>query len=491
MTVFNQFKGRKRELILLTQLWQQKDATMLVLYGRRRIGKTRLLTHWVNQNKVRALYWVAEPSSAFDQLRSFSQALYNFANPSAPAPFDFTYTNWEQAWQQVASLAQQERLAILIDEFTYLLEIDPSLAGTLQNLWDHALRQSNLFLVICGSHMGMMQREFLSYQAPLYGRATSLIHLRPIPFGNTADFFPRYKADERVAIYAIFGGIPAYWERLDPERSISENIRLQLLTANNLMQAEPRLLLQDFVNEPHNYAGILRAIGGGARTQKEISNRAGLQQGHVSKYLSILQETGFVERRVPVTASERSRLGRYHITDPYLRFYFRFLAPRQSQLEIGIQEPALTEIKRHLLDFIATYTWEELCREWTLRASALQELPFLIDDIGSVWTQSAQVDVVGINSMDKTILLGECKWQTKLTDQKPLEQLIAKTMEIVPEQGHWQVYYLGFARNGWTKAAEEYTTTIQASSIRGRNWLTVGMKLINLEQLDGNLHAWL
>jgi len=199
------FIGRTTELNLLDQLWTRSSATLLILYGRRRVGKTRLLTYWLQQSGQRALYWVAEPSSALDQLRSFSQAIYNFANPNAPAPLNFTYANWSQAWQQVAALAQHERLALFVDEFTYLLEIDPSIAGQLQNLWDHTLSRSNLFLVICGSHLGMMLRHTLSYQAPLYGRATAQLRLQPLPFGVTTRYFPNYNADERVAIYAIWG----------------------------------------------------------------------------------------------------------------------------------------------------------------------------------------------------------------------------------------------------------------------------------------------
>lgn len=266
MPKFKTFKGRVRELNLLDELWQAPDATFLVLYGRRRVGKTRLLEQWIQKSQARTLYWMAEPSSAADQLRSFSQALYNFANPNAPAPPDFSYATWAQAWQQVAVLAQRERLVLFIDEFTYVLAISPGIAGVLQNAWDHTLNQTNLFLVLSGSHLGMMQRHMLSYQAPLYGRATSKLHLQPMPFGYTQDFFPNYRLDERVAIYAIFGGVPAYWERIDPTSSISDNIRRQLLTPNNLMQAEPRLLLQDFVQEPHNYVSILRAIADGART---------------------------------------------------------------------------------------------------------------------------------------------------------------------------------------------------------------------------------
>lgn len=490
MPLFEKFVGRKREVDQLDQLWELQQSAMLILYGRRRVGKTRLITHWVKNRQKRALYWVAEPSSAADQLRSFSQAIYNFEQKGELAPDHFTYANWQQAFQQVANLAERDRFALFIDEFTYVLAIDPSIAGMLQNLWDHVLKESNLLLTICGSHLGMMQRQFLSYQAPLYGRATQQMHLQPLTFGTTANFFPNYKPDERVALYAIFGGIPAYWERVEPKHSISQNIRHQLLTPNNLMQSEPRLILQDFIQEPHNYISILSAIANGDRAQKQISIRTGLPQGHVSKYLGVLRDAGFVKRRVPITATTSSRMGRYHITDPYLRFYYRFLVARQAQLALGESDLALAEIKRHLVDFIGTHTWEEICREWTLRAGVRGKLGITPDQVGSVWTKKAQVDVVGINSMEKTIILGECKWGTNSIGQSVLQQLVEKTAEIMPKQGHWNVKYVGFARVGWTDTAYEFAGNISQPVDPKANWSVVGMDLLDLQIVDQDLQTW-
>jgi uncharacterized protein len=496
MPRFEAFLGRQRELALLNELGTTPEATLLILYGRRRVGKTRLLRQWIQQARQegrRALYWVAEPSSSQSQLRSFSQAIYNFAPGVAGAgvaPAEFSYATWEQAWLQVAALAQHEPLALFIDEFTYVLEIDPGLVGLLQNLWDSTLSRTNLFLVLCGSHLGMMQRHLLSVQAPLYGRATRQLHLQPLPFGATGDFFPGYAAGERVAIYALFGGIPAYWEFIDPALSISDNIRHLLLTPGNLLQAEPRLLLQDFIREPHNYISILQAIAGGARTQKEIVSRTGLAQGHVSMYLSTLQEAGFVIRRLPITAGPSSRLGRYHITDPYLRFYYRFLASRQAQLAMGETELALAEIKRHLLDYIGTHTWEELCREWTLRAGVRGVIPVAADQVGSVWSREAQVDVAGINSMTKILIMGECKWQPRPVEWSVVQALVDKTAHFVPAHGRWQVYYLGFGREGWTTAAHQQAAQVPTVVPGGPNWQATGMRLLDLNQLDIDLHQW-
>ena len=486
------FIGRDQELELLDSLWSAPGAQFLVLYGRRRVGKTTLLANWIERTGYRCLYWVASPSSALGQLRSFSQTVYNMANPDTPAPDDFTYTTWEQAWQQVANLAKNERTAIFIDEFTYVLDVSPEVAGILQNTWDHILSKANLFLCLSGSHLGMMKREFISYKAPLYGRATAQLYLQPIPFGLTRSFFPKYTSVDRVAIYTLFGGIPAYWERIDPNKTISQNIKLQLLSPNNLMQSEPALLLNDFISDLHNYVAVMSAIAQDFRTPKEIASLTGLPATHIPKYLSVLAETGFIERRVSVTENpSSSRKGRYHITDPYLRFYFRFLESRQYQFSMKIQEQALAEITRHMIDFIGTHTWEDLCREWALRAGAIKYLPFMPDQVGSAWNRATQIDVAGINRMEKTMILGECKWTLEAVERKVMRELVEeKTAKVIPEQGRWKVYFLGFSRSGWSSGATIYQDEINRHPVSGANWVSVGMKLLNLEDVDNDLHKW-
>lgn len=146
-----------------------------------------------------------------------------------------------------------------------------------------------------------------------------------------------------------------------------------------------------------------------------------------------------MERRVPVTACEGSRNGRDHDIDPYLHFYYRFLADRQAQLAIGEADLALAEIKKHLPDFIAAHNWEELCREWTLRAGVRGLLDVAVDRVGSAWTKQTQVDVIALNSLEKTLVLGESKWHTQPVERSVLRQLLAKTAEIVSKQGQWRV----------------------------------------------------
>jgi uncharacterized protein len=483
------FISRTLEIAMLQDQWESEKAKLLIVYGRRRVGKTRLITHWIQSQDHRALYWVADPTSSLDQLRSFSQALYNFENPTAPESDTFTYTSWQRAFQQIARLAQHKRLTLVLDEFTYLMAAEPGIAGRLQNAWDHLLSEANLFLILSGSHIGMMERDLLSYQAPLYGRATSLLSLQPLPFAATQQFFPNYRPDERVAVYTMLGGIPAYWELFEAKDSLDKNIRRLFLSGTNLLHDEPRLLLQDFISDIHNYVAILRSIANGYRTPKEIAGNAGLNERHISMYLSNLIATGFVERRVPVTEADSSRFGRHHITDPFLRFYFRFLSRRQVQLALNVQDEALEEIKRHLVDFIGTHTWEELCREWVLRAGSQKRLPFLPDQVGSAWTKKAQVDVVGINRMEHTLILGECKWNRHPMDSDVLQTLVEKTEAILPGEGTWRVFFLGFARDGWTPQALEYAQK-EGARLHGDRWQSVGMALLDLAQIDQDLDQW-
>ena len=487
------FVGRVNELAILDKLWDSPDAKLLILYGRRRIGKTRLLIHWLEQRPKRAIYWVAEPSSALHQLRSFSQTIYNFSHPDAPAPKEFAYGDWEQAFGEVARLAKEERLALFIDEVTYLIEVDVSIVGTLQKVWDHSLRNTHIKLALSGSQRGLMEDEIISHKAPLYGRAAAHIELPPLPFGAINKFFPEYDWGALVQVYSVFGGVPAYWERLDVDASVIENIRTQLLTANTLMQEEPRLLLQDFISDTHNYVGILQGIAQGLHTQIELSRYSGLSQGHISKYLSVLRNTGFVERQVPVTEiSGKSRRGRYFITDPYLRFYYRFLSTLQTELALGNPSESLNQIEENFSAFIEKNTWSELCREWLVGASQSGEFETPLESVGSAWHRgSSDIDVVGLNQSERRLVLGVCRWQEQPVGGTALRDLLEQTSSFVPKKGKWIVDYLGFSASGWTMEAETLARDIQVSGAAKSNWQSESFKLYNLENISADLARWM
>ncbi len=488
------FVGRSRELEVLDHLWGSNKATLLILYGRRRVGKTRLLTHWLQQNPDRGLYWVAEPSSALSQLRSFSQALMSFIDPEVEIPVDFTFASWELAFRQLALYAQNRRVALFIDEVTYVIDVNPEFVGVLQKVWDRWLSNSNLMLALAGSQMGLMRQHLLDYDAPLYGRAATQMQLPPLPYGTTREYFPNYSAEERVKLYAMWGGVPAYWERVDANLSILENLRRNILPAHSWMIDESRILLQDFITDLHNYVGILRAIAEGQQSMSDISARTGLSSSKASFYLSVLRDTGFVVRDVPISQRHAdSRRGRYSVTDPYLRFFYRFMSAYQSKLALGQMDEMLRFIQAELPAFIGDNTWPELCREWVLRASDQEQLPLPVEAVGSEWTKNQMIDVVGISEVERSLVLGDCFWQDEPVGPEAIENLMQKTSLMVSKSAApWSVYYILFSANGWTPAAHQLAAelTNDSPANKRKRWKTVGVRLVDLAELDKDLVRW-
>jgi AAA+ ATPase superfamily predicted ATPase len=415
-------------------------------------------------------------------------------DPETDVPQDFTFATWEQAWRQVALYAQERRIAFFIDEVTYLIDVSPEFVGTLQKAWDQWLSSSNVMIALCGSQMGLMHKHLLDYEAPLYGRATAQMKLLPLPFGTTAQYFPDYNTVERVKMYAMWGGVPAYWERLDPQKTILENLRQNILPAHAWMIDESRILLQDFITDLHNYVGILRAISDDQQALGDISSRTGLSGSKASFYLSVLRDTGFVERRVPVTQrGTDSRRGRYYVTDPYLRFFYRFLSAHQSKLALGQLQQVLEIIDDDMDEFIDTNTWEELCREWVLQASSQDEIPVSIEEVGSEWARGYIVDVVGVSDAEKSLVLGDCLWSAEAAGAETIKELVDKTAQVVPRKGRWSVYYTLFSASGWSPEAKEHAESIAVSGDTGRSkkkWNPLGIRLLDLKEVDSDLTRW-
>ena len=459
------FIGRKHELQLLDRLNQRAGSQFLILYGRRRIGKTSLIQQWLTTQPPlqHTLYWTATQTSTTRQLRSFSQALLRYSNPAAPIDPTFSYQSWETAFAQLAQLAQTKRLILILDEFTYVMQADSELPSILQKVWDQQLKTSNLFLILTGSLAGIIQRTALDYQAPLYGRATAKLKLQPLPFGALKLLLPRMNTEQRIAVYALTGGIPAYIEQFDDSLNIRANLDAHIITPTNIMLNDAVFLLREQLDQPRNYFALIEAIADGAHRLTDIAKMSGMATGHTSKYLAVLRELGYVKRIVSATVRhpERSKQGRYVISDAYLRFYFRFLRPYVGEIERGRVRPVVDLLHTHLIDFIGTHTFEELSREWVAIKSDLQAFPFLPERIGAFWSSKAQVDVVAINWRTKDILLGECKWGRQAQGLKVVNTLLEKRDLVVPA-GTWQVHYAFFTRHPLTQPARVAAQRVDA-----------------------------
>ena len=420
-----QFVDRQEELAELNTLLSTAErgkSEFVIVYGRRRIGKTTLILHWAEKSGWPYLYWVARRETPEATRHSLARALWRWAYPDNPDPHPPRFDSWESLLEQMARMIGDQPVIIIFDKFSYAAESDLSLPSHLQAVWDHLFKGKPVILALAGSHIGMMV-DMLGYHAPLYGRFTGQLSLTPLPYGAITDFFPTYSAEERVATYAVLGGVAGYWERFDIERSLVENIRNHLFRRMGFFRSEPRVLISELVRETRNYEATLRAIATGDHTPAEIVRTTGISSPNLAPYLKRLVELGFVERRIPATTPPPQRRGttrsRYHVNDPYLRFYFRFMDPHLDFIEQKQANLLWERIKKQFRAFIGLTTWEELCREWVMLQASQGKLPLAVERVGRHWSADVQVDVVAINWRDKAIMLGECKWGLKETLTEP------------------------------------------------------------------------
>jgi len=429
----------------------------VLLYGRRRVGKTELLQNWAKNSGLRFTYWAADKEPDPLQRRSFMASMMDIPEEEAAV-----FNSWPALWRWLAPrlAAKNERQILILDELPYASEADPALLSALQHAWDQHLQQSNIILVICGSQVKTME-AILQHQSPLFGRFTGQWHLQPLPFSSLGEFFPEWSAEERVALYAIAGGVPAYFRWLDPDLGLVENIRQVILSPGSMFMAEPELLLYDELRDLQTYLAVLRAISNGHHTLSDISQACLIGSTNLTFYLTRLQELKLVERRLPATLTtaqkRRSKKGRYHLSDPFFRFYFRFLLPHQRSL-MPVEE-TVSHIQNELRSYVGLAV-ERLAQQWIVQQAGAGALPISPEAVGSHWSRRVQIDVVAINWQTRDILLGECKWGQRPVDHQVVRELIEHKgprlqRDLLQESGGWTYHYALFSRSGFNDAAAE------------------------------------
>ncbi|MCE5208087.1 MAG: ATP-binding protein [Chloroflexi bacterium] len=453
------FIDRKTELEQLSQLYNSDHAELFVLYGRRRVGKTELLRAFCADKPH--IFFIATLSSDSEQLATFSQQVYGFSHAEVPA--GFTFPSWEAAFLALADLPMQPRPIILLDEFTYLISGNKAIPSILQKIWDEKLKNTHLLLVLCGSYIGMMETEVLGYQAPLYGRRTASTLLRPLDLPSSSLFFPKYSAENQFLAWAVIGGMPYYLRTFSDHENIFTNIRKNILDAQTgALFNEPRLLLMEELREPRNYFSILRAIAQGHTRLNEIAQASGVSEvTAAARYLDILQQMHLITRRVPATDTqpEKSRKGIYQIDDHFLRFWFRYVQPNQSGLDLGLADAILSQRIRPDLDNFVAPAFEEAAQSFVARLAQTGKLNFLPERIGGCWDREAEIDVMAISLSEKVALVGECKWSINPVGTNILEDLKQKVQVLLKNYEIQKVQYALFARTGFTPALEQQAKT--------------------------------
>jgi len=438
------FVNRVSELDLLEKHYRSGQAEFFVLYGRRRVGKTELLTHFCEDK--RHIFFVADQVPEGTLRANLSKAVNDviFGEGQVSA----VYNTWDDLLGTLAKQAQSERLVVVLDEFPYLTGADPSLASILQRTWDRSFKNTQIMLILNGSYIGMMEETVLSYKAPLYGRRTAQYLLEPLEFVDAQQFFPSYNVEDRLRTYAVYGGTPAYLQTIQPEQSLETNILDGILTRGAVLYDEVRFILQQELREPRNYFAVLQAIASGNTRQNEIKQAAGLE--NITPYLETLQQLHLVERVVPVTESRphKSRRGIYRLKDNFLRFWFRFVLPNRSQLERGAKEVVFDTAIHPELDAFTSIVFEQACRQYFWRNGLKGRLPFQPKQIGGWWQANHEVDIVLLG--DTHTMLVECKWSQRAVGVDILENLEGKSKAILKEVDGQKVLYGLCSRSGFT-----------------------------------------
>ena len=312
----------------------------------------------------------------------------------------------------------------------------------------------------------MVARQLFSYQAPLYGRATSQIRLRPLPYAAAYELFSERGADERVAIYGVTGGMPAYLELFTRTHDFVSGLRDHCLVQGSIMMTDPAAILYEQLKEPQTYESILSAIASGFHQWSDIAKMAGVTETALGHYLKVLQELEFIKKREPVLAKPTSKRGRYYVNDHFLRFYYRFIVPHLSTIERGYQDAAAAKIQAELRPFLGTHVFEELCREWVWAAAMSGQLDFVPELVGSYWRmvrgKGLQLDVVAAAPREKRVLIGEAKWGRKSLSRHVLTDLIQRSQRMPQVAEGWRTQYALFAREGFTDALREYANSVDA-----------------------------
>ena len=418
----NRFIDRERELEFLEEKFGNKRQ-LIVLYGRRRVGKTELIKQFC-KNKDH-IYFLADRRGSLLNAERFANIAAEHFGDIPPR-----VRNFDDAFTYIAKRLDERKIVITIDEFSYLVEKDDSIPSVFQLIWDEILKDKNTMLILCGSLVSMME-NILSYRSPLYGRRTGQWKLSPLRFNNAKQIFPGYSTEQKVEAYSILGGIPFYLNTFDDEKDIYTNIEEKILTKGEILYEEVEFLLREELRDYSSYLSILEAIARGNSRISEIANFSKIQAKDLPKYLNVLMRLDIVEKVHPITEKKTTKRTIYKIRDNFFDFYFRFVYPFKSELELGNTKKVMGIIKKDFNMFVGK-KFEDISREFLYEMNLKGLMPFRLLNIGTWWEKDKEIDAVAFNKEEKKILFCEAKWQdlSRSEAEKVLEKLKEKAEAV-------------------------------------------------------------
>ena len=406
------FIGRAHELRILNKEYSKMNSFALIT-GRRRVGKTRLIKEFIGDRS--ALYFLATEQSERPMLNDFSDAISKYSGK-----VQGEYRNWRDAFSAFAGSKAGKKI-LIIDEFQNMVKLNKAFLSIFQEIWDGSLSSEELMLIVCGSHISVMESLDKDSGSPLYGRFTRHITLQPLSFKEVYD---GRNYIEAVESYAVLGGVPRYMELFD-DIPLRENIEINVMDPSSTMFDDPRVLLGHEVKEPASYTSIIKAIAAGNRKISSISSALEIPATTLNPYLKRLIEIRMVRRTVPITENdpEKSKLGLYSVDDMYTSFWFRFVYPYYSELSLGNTKWAMSEFDRHFAEDHVSFVFESICRDSVRDLEDL--IGFIPTKIGSYWKKDMEIDILALNTQEKKAFAAECKYHKN----KPVSHHILNELE--------------------------------------------------------------
>lgn len=443
------FIGREKELNALEKLYLSDKFEFVVIYGRRRVGKTALINHFIDDKK--SIYFMGVESNAKQNLENLSKSILEFSSGIQTETY---FPSYQAALEYVFQLAERERVVLAIDEYPYVARASKSLASTFQLLIDKYKDTSRLMLILCGSSMSYMEDHVLAYKAPLYGRRTAQMKIMPFDFEETCAYFRNLSDEDKALIYGIVGGTPQYLLQMSDTLSVEENIKNTYLNPMSFLYEEPVNLLKQEVREPAIYNAIITAIATGHSRMSEISTKVGEDTNVVSGYIKNLISLGIIKKETPY-GEKASKKSIYSIEDNMFYFWYRFVLDNNSVIVRGAADLVYKRIEAQLSDYMGR-VFEEICTQYLWKQLLLGKVPIEFVSLGRWWGNDprqkcqTEIDIMGEQDSNSAIF-AECKWRNENVDLDVLETLIGRSRLF----HYTNVHCYLFSKSGFTKGCME------------------------------------
>ena len=442
------FVDREQEMETLQSEYERKGSALVVLYGRRRVGKTTLISEFIKDKK--ALFFLASEEAESQNRNTFKEKVAEFIDSDLLRSADIK--TWDVLFKAIIDTPFETKPVIVLDEFQYLGKSNPAFPSIFQRIWEEILKDKSVMVILCGSLISMMESQTLAYSSPLYGRRTAQIRLKQIPFGYYNEFFPDKSRRELIEMYSITGGVPKYIELFSESKDIYSAIQKCVLNRSGYLYDEPHFLLQQEVSEVGSYFSVIKAIAAGNSKLSAIAAMLEIKATSLTKYLKTLIDLDILEREVPITEEnpEKSKKGLYRIKDNYLRFWFAFVYPNMSFIESGHSRIVMNKIKKSLVRNHIAFVYEDVCKERMWELNAEDAWPFHFSKLGKYWDSKDEIDIAALDPEGKNLILGECKYWVDPVGVSVLRDLEAKTAAVSWERNNRKVWYILFSASGFT-----------------------------------------